>query len=419
MKRFTFILCVIWILALASLSFAQKKNAPSPVRVAKAQTLSPREIIKLPGTVIPWASTRLAAEIDGRVESIHVREGQFVKKGTPLLQLRTVPLELERALSLAEAKREETLLLELKNGTRVETIEAARFAKDQALARVRLADSDLKRIKQLYEEGVVSLDDYDRSKSEAESALAELQEKEEVLKEHMAGPRIEKIKQADANLEAARARIKIIEDNIDRATLKAPFNGYIVSKQTEVGEWLETGDPAFGITSAYPVKVEVDLPQFHYNSIRVGNSAKITLENPKTGTKSKEYKGRIIEIVTSADPNSRTFPVRIRVNASGSKIAHGMLVNVEIYPTAKTGKRLYVPKDALVQSPKGTTLWVVETKGNKKNTVREVPVTPGKMEGNLISVDFKKKALKSGNLVVVQGNERLKPGAPVTIVKQK
>ncbi len=418
MKHFLFLILLAGVLVSAPPSFAQKKKAPSPVGVAKVQSLSPKEIIKLPGTVIPWASTRLAAEVDGRVEAIHVREGQFVKKGTPLLQLRTVPLELERELSLAEAKRVETLLLELKNGTRVETIEAARFAKDQAMARVRLADSDLKRIKQLYTEGVVSLDDYDRSKSEAESAHAELKEKTEVLKEFVAGPRIEKIKQADANLEAARARTKIIEDNIDRATLRSPFNGYIVSKQTEVGEWLETGDPAFEITSAYPVKIEVDLPQFHYNSIRVGNSAKVTLDNPKTDTKEKEYKGRIIEIVTSADPNSRTFPVRIRVNASGSKIAHGMLVNVEIYPSSKIDRKLYVPKDALVQSPKGTTLWVVETTGEKQNTVRKIEVTTGKMEGNLIAVSFKKNALKKGSLVVVQGNERLKPGSPVNIVQR-
>ncbi len=418
MNRLLLLFLTFSFLILPTHSLAQKKKGPVPVGVAKAQSLSPKEVISLPGTVVPWASTRLAAEIDGRVEAIHVREGQFVKKGMPLLQLRTVPLELERELSQAEARRVETMLLELKNGTRVETVEAARFAQEQARARVKLADNDLKRIKQLYAEGVVSLDDFDRSKSEAESAHAELQEKSEILKEHMAGPRIETINQASANLQAAQARIKIIEDNIERATIRAPFNGYIVSKQTEVGEWLETGDPSFEITSAYPVKVEVDLPQFHYNSIKVGNPARVTLDNQSIDGKPKEYKGRIIEIVTSADPNSRTFPVRIRVNASGSKIAHGMLVKVELYPGRKSDRQLYVPKDALVQSPKETILWVVETSGEKKNTVKKVKVTPGKMEGHLIAVSFKKNALKTGSLVVVQGNERLKPGSPVNIVKR-
>ncbi len=418
MKRLLVILLIAFFLAQSASSLAQKKSKPAPVGVAKVQTLSAKDLIELPGTVVPWASTRLSAEIDGRVEAIHVREGQYVKKDTALLQMRTVPLNLERELAEAEARRVKILLLELRNGTRIEKIEAARFDQEQARARVKLAENDLKRIEQLYADGVVSLDDFDRSQSEAEGARAELQGKSEVLKEYLAGPRIEKINQAKADLEAAQARIRIIEDNIERATLRAPFSGYIVRKQTEVGEWLETGDPAFEITSAYPVKVEVDLPQYQYNMVKVGNSAKVILDNRKSTGSPKEFKGRVIEKVTSADPNSRTFPVRIRVNVSGSKIAHGMLVRVELYPSAKTNRQLFVPKDALVQSPKGTILWVVKSAGQNKNTVKKVSVTPGKMEGHLIAVTFKKNALKAGSLVVVQGNERLKPGSLVNIVKR-
>lgn len=417
MNRPFLIFCIAGLLAIPAHSSAQKESGPVPVGVAKAQTLSPQEVIELPGTAMPWASTRLAAEIDGRVETIFVREGQFVKKGTALLQLRTVPLQLEKELAEAEALREETLLLELKNGTRQEIIEAARFDREQAQARVNLAKNDLKRIEQLYKEGVVSLDDFDRSKSEADAARAELQGKSEVLKEHEAGPRIEKIKQAEANLEAARARIRIIEDNIERATLRAPFTGYIVRKQTEVGEWLEKGDPALEITSSYPIKIEVDLPQFHYNNVKVGNTARITLEDSRSGSKPREFKGHVAEIVTSADSNSRTFPVRIRVNVSASKIAHGMLVRVELYPSQKNKSQLYVPKDALVQSPKDTTLWVVRKQDKDQHKVEKIKVTTGKMEGNLIAVSFPKNALKADSLVVVQGNERLKPDSMVNIVK--
>lgn len=400
--------------------WAQKKDKPVPVVVAQVQKLSSLYKIDLPGTVIPWATTRLAAEIDGRVDDIMVREGQFVRKGDPLLQLRTVPMQLELELSLAEAKRVATLLEELKNGTRPETVEAARFNQGQAQARLNLAQNELKRIDKLYREGVVSLDDYDKSKSEADAAQAEYEEKTEILKELEAGPRREKIQQAEADLEAAEARVKIIEDNIQRATLRAPFNGYIVKKETEVGEWLEKGDAALSITAAYPVKIEVNLPQYHYNSVRVGDKARVFLEDTATGNIAEGHKGKVIEMVTSADPNSRTFPVRIRVDTSGSRMAHGMLVRVEIYPSPKSGRQLYIPKDAIVQTPAETSVWLVnDAKTSPEGSVRKVKVTTGDMRENLIAITSAKNEIKANHWVVVQGNERLKPDSQISIVRRQ
>ena len=97
------------------MAWAQKKsNRPVPVGVAKAVELSSQNKIKLPGTVIPWSTTRLAAEVDGRVEKLLFNEGDYIKKGTPLVKIRTEPLILQRNRAISQKRLVETRLAALR-----------------------------------------------------------------------------------------------------------------------------------------------------------------------------------------------------------------------------------------------------------------------------------------------------------------
>lgn len=390
-----------------------------PVGVAKAVERSAREKIELPGTVYPWATTQLSAEIDGRVEQILFKEGQRVKKGAPLVKLRIRPLLLERDLAVAEKRRIETLLQELETGTRQETIEAARHTVEQARARLTLAENELRRIKKLYQEGVLSLDAYDKAAAEADQAAAFLQEKSSVLEELVAGPRIERIQQEKANLEAANARIRLIEDNIQQGTIYAPFDGYITKKITEVGQWLEKGDQAVAMIAASPLKVEVNLPQFQFNEVQVGSRAEIVLESHEVNTKTRVFSGDVIEKVPQGDPVSRTFPVRLKVSKTNSSLAPGMLVKVRFTPNRKDlEKRLFVPKDSIVRTPKGANVWVVRENEEKKMMAYQVTVKTGKLVDSMIAVEFVDGRIEPGEWVVVDGNERLKPNTEVRIINK-
>ena len=385
-----------------------------PVGVAKAREIATQSSFEYPGTVQAWATTQLAAEVDARVDELLFHEGQYVRKGTPLVKLRITPLIIQRDLAQAEKKRVEARLEELNTGTRPETIEAARSAVAQSRAKVRLAENELKRIEKLFEGGVLSLDEFDKADAEAQAARAELKEKQSMLEEDVAGPRAEKIKQEEANQKAAEARIKMIQDDINRATLVAPFNGYIVKKETEVGQWLEKGDAAVSMITAKPLKVEIHVPQFQFNRIDIGASATVILESYENGSP-KVFKGKVIEKIPSGDPVSRTFPVRLKVTEANSQLAPGMLVRVEIKPGKKKGKTLFVPKDAIVRTPKETSVWVVREDKDKSMKAHKVVVQTGRLEKSLVAVRFKGKKIKPGEWVVVQGNERLKSNSKVKI----
>jgi hypothetical protein len=105
-----------------------------------------------------------------------------------------------------------------------------------------------------------------------------------------------------------------------------------------------------------PLKVEIHVPQFQFNSIEIGTSAKIILGSYENHTGGQTFKGTVIEKIRSGDPVSRTFPIRIKVTKTKSQLAPGMLVRVELKPGKKKDKTLFVPKDAIVRTPRGTSV---------------------------------------------------------------
>jgi len=396
---------------------AQKPKRDIPVGVAKAVELSSTIKIKLPGTVIPWAITHIAAEIDGRVMKLHIKDGQRVKGGQLLAQMRTTPLKLQLELAKAQKKLVNAKLEELLTGTRKESVDAAKYLFQQAKARVELAEAFLHRVKKLADDGVVSQGEYDGAKANADEARAKLKEQQAILDQLSEGPRIEKINQERANLEAAEARINITQDEIKRASIYAPFSGYIIKRQTEVGQWLEKGDPAVSMISDKSLKVEVDLPQSYFSKVRVGSAAKISLETYQSDKALKTFEATVIEKIPAGDPVSRAFPVRIKIHKPDKSIAVGMLVNVEIYTKEKSKKMIYVPKDAVVRTPMEAMVWLVRPDKDKRMITHKVLVKTGQFDGSLVAIDFKGNQIISGDLVVVQGNERLKPNTQVMIIK--
>jgi len=414
-----FHLILIFGLTLSFSPAAAQSGKPVPVGVARAVTLAPSSTIKLPGTVFPWASTRLAAEVDGRVDTLLFNEGQYVKKGTLLVQLRTQPFELQRNLAAAEKQKVATRLQELKSGTRQETLDAAQASLEHAAARLKLTENELKRVTKLFRDGVLSLNEFDNAKAEADEARAVFEEKKAIQKELQAGPRIEKILQEEANLQAAEARIRIIDDDISRASLYAPFNGFIVKKETEIGQWLEKGDPAVSMIAVEPMKVEVDVPQSHFHKITLGTRGKIILESGQPDVPSQEFSGTVIEKIFSGDPNSRTFPVRLKIRRTRARLVSGMLVQVELYPNGNKNNKLFVPKDAIVRKPRQNVVWVIRVNKDKSLKAVGIPVETGEPVDNLVAVHSAGGQIKAGDRVVIHGNERLRPNASVVIINKK
>jgi multidrug efflux pump subunit AcrA (membrane-fusion protein) len=127
--------------------------------------------------------------------------------------------------------------------------------------------------------------------------------------------------------------------------------------------------------------------------------------------------GVISAIVPQADVQARTFPVKILVknelSEDGPLVKSGMYARVML-PTGQRQLATLVLKDAIVLGGPQPVVYVVDVPSAdaKQGKARPVPVQLGVADGNMIQV---RGGLQTGQLVVVQGNERLRPGQDVQI----
>ena len=202
-----------------------------------------------------------------------------------------------------------------------------------------------------------------------------------------------------------RAARKNLEDQLRKKQIRAPVSGYVVKRQCQIGQWLGEGNPAVTLVVQDPIRFMVPVPERYIPSIKEGDQASITFD----ALPGESFKGKIEAVIPMADSAARTFPVRIKISNPKGAIKPGMLGRATL-PAGNPHKALLVPKDALVLSGNGKVVFVVIDK-----TARLVPVETGAAYGPLIEV---RGDLKADLKVVVRGNERLRPGQAVKILRE-
>ena len=347
-KTWMVILVVLLSLGLPLSLNAQGKPAGAPVEVAPVTKEAVEKQVTLIGTVFPLRKSVLASEVEGLVERLFVEEGAFVKKGDKIAELGSSVYELQ--LKEAEAARKET---------------------EQ---RYLQAQSDLERSKDLVEKGFVPekqlLDDRFRT----DALLKRLQQHE--------------------------AEIDRLKDILSKTSIVASFSGEVVTKHTEVGQWVSKGGPVVTLIDLSRVHVRVAVPERYVFRLEVGQPAFVTAD----ALGGETYEATIDAIISEGDAEARTFPVKFEVVNRGFKLKSGMLARTT-FSTGYSRKGLLVPKDALVNQGQTVVVFVVED-----GMARQVPVRVEGYHGSKAEVAGR---VRAGDPVVVRGNERLRDGQPV------
>jgi RND family efflux transporter MFP subunit len=322
---------------------------PAVARYTVAREYNFRRQITLPGTAEARTTSVVASTVPGLVIDYPAKEGMRVKQGDVLARLRTVTLELELEARRADLKETE--------------------------ARLRLAESNLARARELFAATVVPKETLDDRQAEFNAW--------------------------QGRVESLRAEIKRLEDEIDRCTIRAPFNGVVVRELTEVGQWLAAGGSVVELLAVDQVEVRVDVPERYYSLLRVGTPATLTFE-ALSGT---EAHGRIIAVIPKADVQARTFPVKVLVANEHGRIGAGMLAQVS-FAGGESYTATVIPKDAIISD--GPRKIVYRLNGD--GTVEPVAVETGAGKGVWLEV---RGGIRPGDRVITRGNERLRPGMPV------
>lgn len=388
-------------------TFAQPDMPPAPVNVASVVEGSFAQPIRLTGDVQPYELTYLAVENDGIVEEILADEGDHVTSGTALMRLRTFPLEIEYRQATAAAKRDAERLLELQRGTRPEDIAIAKANWDEAKVNAEISKREFERYESLLADNSISQSEYDVIKSRWETARA----MESIMKARydlaLEGPREEVIAAAEAEAAASAARAEMARDQLDRATIRAPYDGVITRRYVSPGSWVSEGDNVFTIQQLDRVKVAIQVPEGQFRNIRLGDTFKVTFDSLDGYTTD----GTITQIIPSAEPRSRAFPVRVTIENGDGRLASGMLARVSLNVQEEGEKSVLVPRDAIVPMHPKPLVYKIERRDGETFAAM-VEVDLGRFFGDAVEVFGD---LRGGDQVVIRGNERLRPGQKVVL----
>lgn len=421
---------LVWLTAPRE-TIAQNRVAPVVVSpVIKKQVATGQAFV---GTVLPLMKSAVGTAVDGRVDVYPINEGDRVKRDDPLAELRTDTIKLQIVAAQAELEIREEELRELTNGWRKEEKEQAAARMEAARARREYAAQRLKRSVSLFEKGQIGTQEQLEDDRSAAVATEQTYQAERLAHQLMElGPRDEKKKQGKAKVAEQTAVVQQLQDQLKKHTVVAPFDGYIVAKKTEVGEWVTKGQVVAEVIYLDEIDIEAHVLDTHIEHVRVG--ATVRVEVP--ALKGSIFEGAVSIVTPQADMKSRTFPVKVRVKNiiredKSPVLKAGMLARVTL-PTGELRDSLLVPKDALVLGGP-TTVVVVVVPLDAKELAALDPQTPGPKPTSkvkFVSVETG-RAVKfedsnggwiavTGELaldqqVVVVGNERVMPGQMIRI----
>ncbi len=320
---------------------------PSPVGFTEAKQVMLRQEIRLTGTVRGRVGGSVAGEVAGLVVEIMVEEGSKVTKGQPLLRLDTDRTQLQ--------------------------IKAAQGNLQDTVARLKLAENRLKRAESLFEQEIYSTQQLEDNRFEVQA---------------MAGSRL--------RLEALLEELRL---NLKRAVVHAPYEGTILKKSTEVGQWVTAGGDVFEMISLAEPVVWVAVPERYYASLRVGDRVKVTFD-----ALPNQLEGEIIAVIPRAS-ESRTIPVKIAIPNEDGRIPEGILARVS-FLAGDAYKATMVPKDAVLSQSSGKQVYLL----GEDEKVAAVTVETGIGSGLWIEVIG---SIQPGQKVITLGNERVQPGQVV------
>lgn len=380
-------------------------------RVIEKQVKSGYRVV---GEVTPLRTTTIGVAVGGRVEEFLVNVGQRVKSDQPLAKLRTGTLKIELSAAQAELDLYQQQLAEVQNGSRPEDVAEAKANASGSMAAMENAAAQMRRLQLLSTSGAATESDLENARERANLTKFAHSAAAATLKRIEEGPRIEQIAQREAQVELQKQRILLIQDRISQHTIRAPFDGFVSAEFTEIGAWINSGDPVAQIIQLDEVEVQAPITANYAAKMNLGDT--IRVEFPEIPD--MLLTGTIDRIVPLAQSRARTYPVYVRLRnkfrGEVPLLMAGMLARVDLPAGAEKVLPL-VPKDALVLNEGRRSVFVVDVDENNPTIgkVRKIDVELGIALDDLIQVDG---ALIAGQIVVVVGNERLSSGDQVTLI---
>lgn len=307
-----------------------------PVETATVTLSSLSRNVTISGVVEPLRTVGVNSQLSSTVLFVGAEEGDRVGGGQILARLEAA--ELQAAVASAEASHE-------------------------------VAQAAWERARQLYEEQIITLAEYERDRAAAAAT--------------------------EATLEQLRTRLGY-------ATIRSPLTGVVLEKDVEAGDLVAPQQQLFRVADISTLVVRVGVSELDVVQLGEGDTVAVVLD----AFPDQPVRGRIRRVFPAADPQSRLVPVEVALEP-GSPARPGFLARVELRFDAREEVPV-IPAAAVVRGAGGQAVFVVQEGRAQRRSVQIGQTYEGRVEVQA--------GLAPGDVVVVKGNASLRDGARVRVL---
>ena len=296
----------------------------------------------------------VTSEINGIITKINFTEGQSIQKGEVLFLLDSNIEKAEITIQKADVDRWTALLERRQRLAR----SAEKLSKTKNIARTRL----------------------DQLLTDETEALAQLQ--------------------------IAKAKLIIAQNNLYKKIIKAPFNGVAGLKLKSIGEYLEPGEIVTSLDSIDPIELDFEVPESVISSLKIATEI-----NAFTRAWGDEvFTGIIKSVNTRVNLESRSITVRAEINNSNLKLKPGMFMMVKL-PIITRKNAIIVPEESVLTDGTQRTIYVIKDGVTKSKPVKLGQRLPGEVEVL--------EGIPSDAIVITGGIQKVRDGSKVIIRESK
>lgn len=296
------------------------------VDTQQATTATIVQIVTASGKIKPSTEVKIAPEVSGEITQLTVKEGDEVKKGQLLVQIK-------QDIYISAVNRAQA------------AVQQSIAALEQSAARLKESESEYKRSKLLFESGTIARADWEAT--EANYKVARLT-----------------YDASKSSLESARATLKEAEDNLMRTQIFAPIDGTISQLNVEAGERVVgtaqmAGTEVLRVANLDSMEVEVTVGENDIVKLAVGNPVDIEVD----AYWGKRFKGRVTEIASSA--------ANVTETSSADQVTN---FNVKIIILDESYRDLVEEKNLLHTPFKPGMTASVEIESDRKDSILVAPI---------------------------------------------
>jgi RND family efflux transporter MFP subunit len=288
-------------------------------------------------------------------------------------------------------------------GDRVEEGDVvAKLASDRLNSRIKLLLSDLRRMESQLAKEVAN----DKKMAQTHKRILALRSSNAFRKDREQDSERdleitgEMVSRAKADIARANANLTMGQIALEDAKIIAPYQGVVVKRHTIAGNYVRVGDPIITLLNDTDLEIEADVPSIRALELKANTKVKAKLQN---GLSFNAYIRAVIP-----QENSQTRALAVRLNISDGPHTRGLTGNQSVtlqIPIGKSTKVITVHKDAVLVKNGKKMVFIV-----KQGKVSIQPTELGRAAGSRFEV---LDGLKPGDVVVIRGNERLRPGESV------